>query len=82
MPAKKVQPGDRFVYTPAGDATLARHGLTSGTTVEVREVVAADVPGAGSADMDCVVVEWDDAGGRRAIAVDVAEFGQLFTGED
>jgi hypothetical protein len=83
MPAQ----GERY---KAVETIGSQFPLYAGTTVTVREVVAADVQGAHDAFSDAVVVDWTEpavvygekgveiAQGNRAISVAAADFERLF----
>lgn len=94
MPRSKPEVGGTYRLTGGGIGDGAG-AIYPGQVVTVREVVAADEPGAHDSTEDAVVVEWSEPGpvmgddGRvtrgenpRAVSVGLAGFSDLFTKED
>lgn len=53
-----AEAGERYTYT--GETLGTAGDLPTGTEIEVRELVPADVPGAHDDAEDAVVIEWTD----------------------
>ena len=54
--------------------------IASGTQFTVAEIVPASEPGAGDDTEDCAVLEFEDNGVTRRIAVAISQFDSLFGG--
>lgn len=83
--------GDTYTYSGEEPIGVDAGALTPGTTVTVRETVAAGDPGAHDDSEDCVVIEWEapalvqgengvEVGSApRAMSISTEQFNDMFT---
>lgn len=93
MAKAKPQADQTYTYSAEEPVGVDAGALTPGTKVTIREVVAADEPGAHDASEDAVVVEWEapalvqgengvEVGtSPRAMSIGLSQFHDLFTKE-